>query len=524
MLTRMMAEGQSQRALEMLLDLLFRVLDDNARLVLRGMQAQRADGRKSERITEEQLNLLLKLMPPEPAVPSEPEPEASDDKEPEKKPPRPPRSGEPPPGLPKRHKTILVPPEERCCEHCAKEKTKQFFETRWRLNYEPAHLVVEETRFEKLSCTACKADTVTAPAEPQLIAGGRPGTPLLAEVMVGKYARHAPLTRQTAHFGEMGYAIPTSTLCDWVASTVVAVEPLYQRIILRVFGSKVLHIDGTGLRVLDRSHPDHIRKGAMWCYVGRELRLVFFKFISDADTDGPAAMLKNRVGYVVADADLQLNALFGRPDATAIEAGCNMHARRYYAKALDAGDLRATIAIKLYKQLYKVEKAAKVACLGPDAIRALRQQKSKPLMEELGRWARDSFVLEDPRSPMGKAWGYTIRQWTALNRYLEDGMLPIDNGAAERALRALALGRLNYLFAGSDAGAHRAAVAYSLMASCRLHHVDVGQYWRDILDKLAHNWPHSRLDELIPDVWAREHPEHVHPHKDQLPQTEFSTG
>jgi len=109
---------------------------------------------------------------------------------------------------------------------------------------------------------------------------------------------------------------------------------------LRVLGSQVLHIDGSGLRVLDRNHPEHIRKGAMRCYVGRELRLVIFKFISDANTDGPVAMLKNRVGYVVADADLQLNTLFGRADATAIEVGCNMHARRYYAKALDAGDRR----------------------------------------------------------------------------------------------------------------------------------------------------------------------------------------
>ena len=522
----MTAEGQSQQALELLEDLVFRLLDDNARLMLRVMQGQRADGRKSERITEEQLNLLMKLMPAQPAVPSEPEPAAAADNDPapQKKPPRPPRSGEPPPGLPKRHKTICVPAEERCCHHCAKEKTKQFYEVRWRLNYEPAHLVVEETRYEKLSCAHCAADTVTAKAEPQLIEGGRAGTALLAEVMVAKYGRHAPLTRQTAHFGEMGYAIPTSTLCDWVASTVVEVEPLYERIIQRVFGAAVMHIDGTGLRVLDRTHPDHIRKGAMWCYVGRELRLVFFKFISDADTDGPVAILKNRVGYVVADADLKLNALFGRSGATAIEVGCNMHARRYYVKAFESGDMRAAIAIKLYKQLYKVEKAAKVKCLGADAIKALRQTQSKPLMEELGRWARDSFVLEDPRSSMGKAWGYTLRQWAALNRFLDDGILPIDNGAAERALRGLALGRLNYLFAGSDAGAHRAAVAYSFMASCRLHHLDIGQYWRDILDKLAHNWPHSRLDELIPDIWAREHPEHVHPHKDQLPQTELRAG
>lgn len=526
----MVAAGEQDKALEMVLDLLFRVLDDNARLVLRAMQSQRAEGRKSERVTEEQLNLLMKLMPAAPEAPgtSEPaEPAATPQPAPKPEPPKPPRqprSGEPPPGLQKRQKTILVPAEERCCKHCAQQKTKQFFEMRWRLNYEPALLVVEETRYEKLSCTHCQADTVTAPAAPQLIEGGRAGTALLAEVMVAKYGRHAPLTRQSAHYGELGYAIPVSTLCDWVASTVTEVEPLYQRIIERVFGDHVLHIDGTGLRVLDRNHPDHIRKGAMWCYVGRTVRLAFFKFISNKDTDGPVAMLKDRKGFVVADADLKLNALFGQKDATAVEVGCNMHARRYYVTALDSGDLRAIQAVKIYKQLYKVEKEAKAGGLHPDAIRALRQVKSKPLLEELGRWARDSFALEDPKSPLGKAWGYMVRQWAALTRFLEDGTLPIDNGAAERALRGLALGRLNYLFAGSDAGAQRAAVAYTFMVSCRLHHLDVGQYWRDILHKLAHHWPPERLDELIPDAWARQHPEHVHPHKDQFPQIELHGG
>jgi len=234
----------------------------------------------------------------------------------------------------------------------------------------------------------------------------------------------------------------------------------------------------------------------------------YFDYTPNESKEGPQSLLRERVGYIQADADPKLDGLFTGPGAKAIEVACWMHARRYWVRALDAGDLRAAHPLEIIKKLYKVEREAKKQRAGPDEVFRMRQEQSVTLLNELGKWISANYQSERPTSPLAEAMGYTLRQWDALKRYTEDGQLPIDNGGVERAIRAVAIGRRNYLFAGSDTGGERAAIAYTILGSCDLTGVNPWAYMRDVFEKLASAWPKKRLEELLPAQWAKDHPEH----------------
>jgi len=503
--------GKTAEALDQVMSLLKRTSHKLAALELKLLGAR---GARSEAVSSDQLALFMGLLQqtlgdaPTPAEGTPPAPPAAEPKD--KKPkPAPHGRGKLPDHLPRHDIIVPVTGEDCVCVHCNREKDIIGYDDSEELELEPARLFVKRHRHEKRACKHCHADAVTAPATPRVIAGGLPGPALLTDVLNGKFDFNMPLERQSRRYGQMGHAIPPSTLGNWVAAGTALVEPLSRRFFELIMKAKVMQADGTGLKVLDRDHPDGVRVGAIWVYVAPELPLVHFRFINDKQKDGPVSLLKDRDGYVVVDADQKLNPLFAWPHSKAIESGCNMHGRRYFQKALVAGDLRATHAIKLYKEVYKVEREAREKQLDHDAIKALRQEKSKPLMQQLGEWARNGALVEDPKSALGKAFGYMVRQFIPLTRFLEDGRLPIDNGASERAIRNLAVGRRAWLFTGSDLGAERTAIAYSITGSCRLSNLNTTAYWQDALSKLAAGWPTSRLDELLPHNWAKAHPEHV---------------
>jgi hypothetical protein len=184
-----------------------------------------------------------------------------------------------------------------------------------------------------------------------------------------------------------------------------------------------------------------------------------------------------------------------------------MHARRYFVRAVDAGDLRALPAVAQIRALYAVEREAKDAGLDAEGRRVLREQKARPLLDELHEWLEAMAPRATPKSALGQAIAYAQNRWPALLRYLDDGRLEIDNGEVERLIRIVALGRKNFLFAGSDAGAQRAAVAYTILATCTLHELDPWAYVKDVLEKIAGGWPQREIDRLLPEAWAREHPE-----------------
>ena len=236
-------------------------------------------------------------------------------------------------------------------------------------------------------------------------------------------------------------------------------------------------------------------------------RFAYFAYTPSRSGAGPQAELRDFAGYVQVDGYAGYDALFRGEGCARIEVGCWMHARRYFVEAVEAGDLRALPAVAQIRALYGVEREAKESGLDAERRRALREQKARPLLAELADWLAAMAPRANPKSPLGQAIGYAQKRWTALTRYLDDGRLEIDNGEVERLIRIVALGRKNYLFAGADAGAERAAVAYSVLATCTLHELDPWAYVTDVLEKIAGDWPQREIDRLLPDRWALEHPE-----------------
>ena len=519
LLLSMISDGRSSDAVELVISLLENLRDKNSRLELRMQKLLRDKyGRKSEGITSEQLSLLLGELATHEGerqdsdgstVPLELPPERKK----KKRKVTPHGRRKLPEDLEREEIRSKVEGGDRLCERCEQEKACIGWDKSEVIEFVPAHFKVLVYLREKLACKNCGDGVVIAPLPNKVIERGLPGPGLLAKIVVDKYADYLPLNRQAKRYARLGVDLPRSTLSDWNGSAADLLKPLVRRIADRVLDAYVLGADGTHLKVLDKSHEANIKKGSIWCYVG-DGKEAYFEYTPNQSKDGPLGFLRERIGYIQADADPKLDELFNGPDAEAIEVGCWMHGRRYWKEALDAGDLRAAHPLGVVKKLYKVEDAAAKQRAGPDDVYRLRQEQSVPLLNELGEWIANNYQSERPTSPLAEAMGYTLRQWKALKRYTEDGRLPIDNGGVERAIRAVAMGRRNYLFAGSDTGGVRAAGALTILGSCALVGIDPYAYLKDVFEKLASGWPQKRIDELLPVVWAENHPEQrIHANK-----------
>jgi len=352
---------------------------------------------------------------------------------------------------------------------------------------------------------------VVAPVGDKVIERGLPGAGMLAQVLVDKYQDHLPLNRQAGRYERLGYEIPRSTLSDWVHAATDLLEPLWKVNREAALVADVLQADGTHLKVLDREHPNNVKRGSLWCFVG-DGKYVHFEYAPNESREGPLSLLRAREGPLVVDADTKLDSLFTAEDAKAYEVGCWMHGRRRFVEALKGGELMAAYPLDLIRRMYAVEELAKG--LGPDEVHALRQLHTRPVMDVLWKWMAEKGPELRPSYPLAQAIGYAAKNRVALTRFLDDGRLPIDNGASERAIRAVAVGRKNYLFAGSDAGGKRAAIAYSMLGSCALVGVNPWAYLKDVFEKLARGWPKGKIFDLLPADWAEDHPEHLLPKKD----------
>ena len=281
-------------------------------------------------------------------------------------------------------------------------------------------------------------------------------------------------------------------------------RPLWTLLLTEALEAVVMHVDGTSLPVLDRDSPKGIVNGALWGYVGDTTTAVYLytstaKRVGQRQGEiGPADLLALRKGPVVADASNLFDKIFEDPDL--IEVGCNMHARRYFVTALDANDARAAIPIAAFRSLYDVEDAVRDA--DPGRRREERQRRSRTVYDELLRWCRTYQPIEPPTSLLGRAIQYVINHHVALTRFIDDGRLPIDNGIVERLHRRPAVGRRNYLFAGSHAAGERAAIAYSVLATCHLLGINPMEYLADVLPRLARGtFARSDLRGLLPAAW-----------------------
>ena len=239
----------------------------------------------------------------------------------------------------------------------------------------------------------------------------------------------------------------------------------------------------------------------MWCTVGDRKHVVFRYTKDGSGEEGPWKYLAGRKGYLQADAANIFDRLYDGQKAEATEVGCWSHARRRLYELLDS-DVRVAYPLKLIAQLYRVEDLADRRGLSPPERLALRQRRSKGIVDRYQRWITRTASREPPASALASACRYSLNQWAALTRFLEDSILPLDNNLCEGQIRSLAVGRRNYLFAGSDAGAERAATLYSLLRTCALCGVDSFAYLVGVLGKLASGWPERRIDELLPENWS----------------------
>lgn len=415
----------------------------------------------------------------------------------------------PPPGLRRVDNTIQVPDSERPCPVCGTARKCVGHETTEVIDLIPAEVIVRLDKREVLACDTCDAEMTRAPMGDKVVSGGAYGSRLVAHLVVDKYGRGMPLYRQGVELLGLGLPMPSSSMADQITWATDLLRPLHRALTDTVLDAGVMHVDATSLPVRDKDSPKGIRLGALWGYVGDTTSAMYLyastgKQVAQRPGEiGPQEFLAKRKGYVIADAANLFDASFASGER--IEVGCNMHARRYFVKALDANDMRAAAPIAAFKALYDVE--ASVKDEPPERKLEERQKRSKPIYDELLAWCATYQPSEPPASQLGKAIQYLRNHHVALMRFLDDGKLPIDNGIVERLHRMPALTRRAFLFAGSHAGGERAAIAYSILASCDLAGVNAEEYLADILPQLARDGVViANVSALLPAAWkaARE--------------------
>jgi transposase len=455
---------------------------------------QRLFGKKSERVDPRQLKLALEQLQNERGLVTEPIEMDSGETPVRGHTRRRPTGRRPLPAhLPRRRVEIDVPEAEKQCA-CGHPKTRIGEDVADKLEYEPASFVVVETVRPKYACPHCHEGVVQAPAPPQAVEKALAGEGLLAHVVVSKYVDHLPLHRLEGIFAREQIDLPRSTLCGWVAEVAAALQPIGDQLRREIVATDYLQTDDTSITVLAERGGSF--KGRLWTYLDPLANQVVFDATPTHERDGPADFLIDFRGKLQADAYSGYDGLYA--GGRVLEIGCWAHARRRFIDAF-LGDTNAALMIALIQQLYEVEHDA--ADLEPNARRALRQERSLPLLAKVDTERQALIQLVLPKSPVGEAVRYLTNQWAALQRFVEDGRVAIDNNRAENQLRVVAVGRKNWLFAGSFEGARRAALLYSLVQSCKLAGVAPFPYLKDVLLRVATH-DHRRIDQLTPKRWA----------------------
>lgn len=385
---------------------------------------------------------------------------------------------------------------EKHCDACKQDLRAIGEETSERYEYVPAQLTVVEDVCKKYAC-GCTVKTATKPAQP--IEKGTAGSSLLAQVIVAKTVDHLPLNRQEKIFERHGADISRKTMGGSMAQSAELLHPLYVSMKEVLFQSKVIGTDDTSVKVLDAKLP-YARTGRIWPYYGDQHHpVIVYDYTATRERAGPEKFLAGYRGYLQADAYGGYDAFFKDPARGLTEVGCWAHARRYFHKALDSDQSRMGLALALIAQLYRVENQGR--SLTAVERLELRQRQSRPILAHLHHYLLDIKAEVLPKSPEGRAVRYTLKNWTALTRYCEDGDLQIDNNAVERAIRGIAVGRANWTFFGSDEGGRTAAVLRSLVASCQRVGVDAFTWLKDVLSRIMTH-PINRIAELLPHNWA----------------------
>lgn len=368
------------------------------------------------------------------------------------------------------------------------------------LEYKPGKLWVRRIVRRKYADPAAQASPiVVAPLPDQAFPRLKAGVSLLVFLLMGKFADHLPLYRLTQLLARQGMKIPESTMGEWVKVAIERLEVLYAAYKRLMLKSSYLQMDETRLAVLEESSKGKAHLGYIWVLYDPLNKRPFYTYLPGRSHHGPKKLLESFTGHLQSDG-YSVYALLNKimPGITLVN--CWAHARREFFEAQANDQARATVALTHIQALYQVEQEARHRQLGPEQRLALRREKSTPVWEELFRWLPAELEKVLPKSPIGGAIAYTLKRKENLGRFLEDGRLEIDNNLVENAIRPIAIGRKNYLFAGSHDAAQRNAMMYTFITACKHRGLDPSAWLHDVLTRL-HRQPINRVEELLPHNW-----------------------
>lgn len=379
------------------------------------------------------------------------------------------------------------------------------------LVYTPAELFVKVLVRPKYAPQNAPADVQIEIADlpNRFIDKGIADESLLTAILVDKYVDHLPLYRTAARLTRLGMTIPRSTLSGWVAQSADRLLILYEKLIAVVLKSAYMMVDETRMQVQDKSPPpkkkggkpkkSKTHRGFYWGYQGIAEKLLFFEYNTSRDATNPTRRLKNYTGTIQTDCyEVYDQIRVAYPELTHYH--CLNHARREFEKALPNDKQRADHALRQFQELYAIERQAKNEDWDISKIQQARETKARPILEKLYEWMDKESPKTLPKSPIGKAMGYMLKRKERMMHYLTDGKLNIDTNPIENAIRPIAVGRKNYLFAGSHEAAQRGAIFYSFFGCCKLHDVNPNEWLLDVMQRLP-NHPVNKIEELLPHRW-----------------------
>jgi len=400
-----------------------------------------------------------------------------------------------PPQLPRTE--IRHDPESTTCA-CGCKLTRIGEDVSEKLDYAPGQFSVERHIRSKWACKTCET-ILQAPVAPHVIDKGIPTTNLLAQVLISKYADHLPLYRQEQIYARAGVDLPRSTLADWVGRCGVELTPLVERLQACLLGHAVLHADETPVPMLSPGKKK-THRAYIWAYAttrSAPIQGVVYDFQPSRSGKASRDFLAAWQGKLVCDDYQGYKAGFANGIT---EVGCWAHARRKFFELSERGDSPiADRALQMIGLLYDVERD--IGEKPPDERQRIRESKSRPIAEQLREWLVQQRAGLTAGTRTAKAIDYSLKRWNALARYLDDGEVPIDNNWIENQIRPWALGRKNWLFAGSQRSGQRAASVMSLIQSAKINGLDPQAYLRDVLERLPAT-KYSEIDRLLPHNWS----------------------
>jgi transposase len=515
----MLRELLGQRRDEQVVSLVAQLLARNGELEKRLAKRRVGGDNESEGITTAQLELFLAALKEEANASLQAANEKLQQaaKAPEKppappKPPKQPALRRPIPDNLRRVENIIpVPADLRPCPFCGKERKCIDHDVTLVIELLPPEVIVREDKREVLACVpACRdeSELKRAPLGDKVISGGIYGSALVGTMLVRKYDHNMPLHRLREELLRYGLDMPSASASDQIQWATDLLRPIWHQTQDDVLNARFVQFDPTSIPVRDKDHGFGIQLGSLCAYVG-DAEMVAYLYSSTGKKNGqrvgelgPEEFLAMRKGPTMADASNAFDKSFARPEL--IEIGCNAHARRGFKKALDVGDTRAAIPIAAFKRLYDIDEEA--ATFTDEQRTEMRREKSRPLYDELLAWCRLHLPHEPPKTPLARACGYLLNHQLALTRFIDDGSLPIDNTLVERLHRKPAIGKRNFLFVGSHAGGERAAIAYSVLGTCRLIALNPVAYLTDVLPTLARGVELEHIPSLMPKAWKLAHP------------------